>query len=117
MPDCEEHFQPLENAIREKFIRALLKRQVTELERDLLSMPARMGGMGIFRPVLECKISSTNSAIISAPLVKLIQRQEYDFNPSELADEMKGLRAAVDKESDIRFNEIRGKIIDAADAN
>jgi hypothetical protein len=34
MPDCEEHFQPLENAIREKFIRALLKRQVTELERD-----------------------------------------------------------------------------------
>jgi hypothetical protein len=30
---------------------------------------------------------------------------------------MKGLRAAVDMESDLRFKEIRGMIIDAADAN
>ena len=30
---------------------------------------------------------------------------------------MKILRAAVDKESDLRFKEIRGMIMDAADAN
>jgi hypothetical protein len=80
-----------------------------------LSLPARMGGMGIFKPVQECKVSSTNSAYISAPLVKLIQRQEYDFNPRELAEEMKGLRANVDKESDERFREIRDMIIQYAD--
>lgn len=109
MPHCEDHFQPLEKAMRERLIRALLNRQVSDPERDMLSLPARMGGMGIFNPVLECKVSSTNSALISAPLVKLIQRQEYDFDSSELADEMKGLRAAVNRESHARF-------IDGADA-
>ena len=111
MPDCAEHFQPLEDVIQQDFIHALFKRQVTEPERDMLSLPARMGGMGIFKPVQECKISSTNSQFISAPLVKLISRQEYDFRPRELAEEMKGLRAQVDKASEERFKEIRDTIL------
>ena len=77
----------------------------------MLSLPARMGGMGIFKPVQECKISSTNSQFISAPIVKLISRQEYDFSPRELAEEMKGLRAQVDKVSEERFKEIRDTIL------
>ena len=55
-------------------MRALLKREVSEVERDMLSLPARMGGMGIYKPVEECLISNTNSANINAPLVRLIQR-------------------------------------------
>ena len=62
-----------------------------------------MGGMGLYKPVEECLISNTNSAYISDPLVRLIQRQVFDFDPRELADEMKALRADVDKESDARF--------------
>src|SRR6476660_6861428 len=63
--------------------------------------------MGIYKPVEECLISSTNSAYISAPLVRLIQRQIFDFDPRELADAMKALRADVDTESDTRF---KGKL-------
>jgi hypothetical protein len=59
--------------------------------------------MGIYKPVEECQISSVNSAYISDPLVRLIQRQAFDFDPRELAGEMKSLRAEVDKESDERF--------------
>ena len=44
-----------------------------------------------------------------------IQRQEYDFSPRQLAEEMKSLRADVDKESDERFRRIRDMIINAAD--
>src|SRR5690349_519577 len=84
------------------FIKALFKRDVNYLKRDMLSLPARMGGMGLFKPTEECIVSGTNSAFISAPLVKLIQRQEYDFDPNELAEEMKSMRAEVDKEMDAR---------------
>ena len=69
----------------------------------MLSLPARMGGLGIYKPMDECLISSTNSAYISDPLVRLIQRQVFDFDPRELAAQMKALRADVDKESDERF--------------
>ena len=69
----------------------------------MLSLPARMGGMGIYKPAEECLISNINSEYISAPLVRLIQRQTFDFEPHELADQMKVLRAEVDKESDTRF--------------
>jgi hypothetical protein len=114
MPECGDLFQPLEQAIRAHLIKALFKRDVNDLERDMLSLPARMGGMGLFKPTEECVISSTNSAYISAPLVKLIQRQEYDFDPNELAEEMKSMRAEVDKEMDARNKAKRDAIMSVA---
>src|SRR6185437_11883492 len=50
MLDAADLFQPLEESIRKDFIRALLKRDVNDLERDMLSLPARMGGLGLFKP-------------------------------------------------------------------
>ena len=69
----------------------------------MVSLPARMGGLGIYNPVEECLISNTNSAYISAPLVRLIQRQVFEFDPLELTAAMRALRADVDKQSDERF--------------
>jgi hypothetical protein len=103
MPAVSHLFQPLEDSIRHSFVRSLLKREVNDRERDMISLPARMGGLGIYNPVIECLISNTNSAYISAPLVRLIQKQEFQFDPRELADEMKVLRSEVDTESDKRF--------------
>lgn len=59
--------------------------------------------MGIFNPTEECLISNINSSYISAPLVRLIQRQVFDFDPRELANEMKALRAEVDTKADARL--------------
>ena len=47
MPDVSPLFLRLEEAIRMTFLPALLRRQVNDLEREVLSMPARMGGLGI----------------------------------------------------------------------
>jgi hypothetical protein len=116
MPDCAELFEPLEQAIRGDFIRTLLKRDVNDLERDMLSLPARMGGMGIFKPTEECLISSANSIYISAPLVRLIEKQAYEFDPRELAEEMKSLRAEVDSKSDARYRAKREQIMQLAPA-
>ena len=62
-----------------------------------------MGGLGIGKPTEECMIAHTNSMYVCAPLVRLIQRQEHQFDPSELLREVKGLRTDVDKEADARF--------------
>ena len=70
--------------------------------------------MGIFKPTEECLISNTNSAYISAPLVRLIQRQVFDFDPLELAGEMKTLRTHVDAESDSRFKAKLAVILEVA---
>ena len=113
MPETSHLFKPLEETIRADFIRSL-RREVTDLERDMLSLPARMGGMGIFKPTEECLISNTNSAYISAPLVRLIQRQVFDFDPLELADEMKTLRTHVAAESDSRFKAKLAVILEVA---
>jgi len=103
MPATPLLFQPLEDAIRSIFIPALLRRDVNDLERDLLSLPARMGGMGICKPTEECLIAHTNSVYVSAPLVRLIQRQEFEFDPGDLSAEIKKLRADVDVESETRY--------------
>src|SRR4051812_45187786 len=52
-----------------------------------------MGGMGIYKPVEECQISSLHQRP-SGP--------SHSDKRSELAGEMKALRADVDKESDAR---------------
>jgi hypothetical protein len=81
MPEVSHLFQPLEDVIRHDFLRALLRRDVNDLERDMLSLPARMGGLGVYKPTIECLISSTNSAYISDPLVRLIKRS-VRFRPT-----------------------------------
>ena len=44
MPGAGFFLQALEDCIRGVFIPALLKRDVSDNERDLLSLPAKLGG-------------------------------------------------------------------------
>ena len=114
MPGTIDLFQPLEEVIRLVFIKSLLRRDVNDLERELLSLPARMGGLGIAKPTEECLFSHTNSMSVSAPLVRLIKRQMFEFNSRELSSEVKSLRAAVDKESDLRATKKMETVIENA---
>ena len=116
MPGMPALFQPLEDVIRTVLIPALLRREVNDLERDLISLPARMGGLGICKPTDECLISHTNSVYVSAPLVRLVQRQELDFEPAALSDEIKKLRLDVDKENETRNKAKLDLIIENAPA-
>ena len=93
MPGVSELLQPLEDVIRQEFIPSLLRREVNDMERDLLSLPARLGGMGITKPTEECLIANTNSQYVSAPLVRLVKRQEFELEPSELLSQIKNLRS------------------------
>ena len=89
MPRTSPLFQPLEDAIRKVLIPALLRRDVTDLERDILGLPARFGGLGLYKPTEECQLAHDNSLLISLPLVRLISRQEAELDPKAIMDETK----------------------------
>ena len=81
MSEIASLLQPLEDEIRLSFIPALLRRIVNDDERALLALPARFGGLGLCNPAVECNSAFANSTFLSEPLVRLILRQETEFEP------------------------------------
>ena len=80
IPDTKQYFLPLEEIIREKFIPAVIGRAVTDLERRILSLPVRMGGLGIQNPVLTADIEFQNSITVTQNLSSLIEAQEQNLD-------------------------------------
>ena len=50
VPDIQHLFIPLEEAIREKLIPAIIGRKVSNIERRIFALPVRLGGLGIRDP-------------------------------------------------------------------
>ena len=50
LPGISDFLQPLELSIIKEFIPAVTGNCVSDLERDLLALPARMGGLGLRNP-------------------------------------------------------------------
>ena len=74
--DIGHLFQPLEDLIREKFIPAIVGRKVSEIERRILALPVRFGGIGILNPVESAQIEYETSVKITANLKNIIFNQE-----------------------------------------
>ena len=72
-PDVGHLLQPLEDAIRHKFIPALTGQCApNDTEHELLALPVRLGGLGIINPVQLTSFQHTSSKKVTAPLVTLI---------------------------------------------
>ena len=79
IPDIQGLLLPLENAIHQHFIPALAKRHVSsKIERNLLALPVRLGGMGINNPTKESTYAFEASERITALIVALILAQEIN---------------------------------------
>ena len=50
IPGVAELFQPLEDALRESLLPALLGKPINDTEREILALPVRLGGLGIPDP-------------------------------------------------------------------
>ena len=69
--------EPLEEAIRYKFARAVTGRPAfSENERDILSLPAKMGGLDLCKPMESAQEEYMNSCTATAPLVQAACQQE-----------------------------------------
>ena len=76
IPEVSSFFQPLEDAIRFKLVPALLGKCVNDIERDIIALPTRLGGLGIHDPTKTADREYKCSREITKQLVNLILNQQ-----------------------------------------
>ena len=76
VPDIADLLQPLEDAIHQHYIPSLTGRPpCSSVERDLLALPTRLGGLGLSNPTTIASDNFTSLEHITAPLIALIISQ------------------------------------------
>ena len=80
IPNISNLFQPLEEAIRTKFIPAIVGRAVSDIERQMLALPVRLGGIGIRDPTTTADLEYLISATVTNTLADVIVSQDKDFS-------------------------------------
>ena len=85
---------PLENAIRSLFIPSLTGHSPPgDLVRELLALPANLGGIGLINPLEIAIDQHSTSRKISAPLVELVVVQDHRI--AECPETQRQIKAAV----------------------
>ena len=87
VPGISRLFEPLEDALRTKLIPALARgRAINDLDRRLLELPPRMGGLGIPNPVVVAEEEFQNSLRLTTSLVEKIvaQEEQGEVNSQEI---------------------------------
>ena len=67
-----DFLQPLELSIIKQFIPAVTGKCVSHLERDLLSLPAHMGGLGLCNPSANANFESDSFLQVTSALIQEI---------------------------------------------
>ena len=81
-PNIENLIKPLEETIRKVFLPNLTGQNAfSDTERELLALPAHLGGLGIFDPSKKSALHYSMCETISAPLVRLILDQSEAYAP------------------------------------
>lgn len=80
IPDIEKLMEPLEDAISNELIPAIVGRKVSPTEREILSLPVRYGGLGIHNPATTSAREYHCSRAITEPLVTQICKQEMSVS-------------------------------------
>ena len=80
IPTISNLFKPLEECIQKIFLPSLLGRHISEVQRNILSLPVRFGGLGIANPVETADREYYASKTITQNLTNLILQQEQDIS-------------------------------------
>ena len=81
IPNVDDLFHPLEDCIRHSFILAVTGHlPPSDLDRDFLARPTRIGGMGIVNPIRMCAFEFFTSNKVSKPLQSLLLSQTSAFS-------------------------------------
>lgn len=97
VPDIADLLQPIDSAIQQRFIPALTGRpEPGLLERQLLALPTRLGGLGLSIPSVVAPEQHAASLRITAPLAALIAQQEYCLG--DATDEQLVIKGTIHRE-------------------
>ena len=85
IPAISDMLHPLEETITNILIPALTGRSsISGLERELLALPPRLGGLGISIPSVEAALQHCYSLKVTAPIVAKIIAQNHDFSYEDI---------------------------------
>ena len=115
VPNVSNFFEPLEGAIRHYLIPAIIGRKVSDLERRLISLPVRLGGLGIQNPMLTADTEFRNSTIVTENLTNLIINQEKDlsnYDACQVSEEIKKLKLEKEENLLMQLQEIKNLVDD-----
>jgi len=88
IPDISDLLLPLEEAINLFFIPALTGRDgISEVERQLFSLPTQLGGLSLTKPTEVAELEYTSSQKITAPLAALILIQQQEITYDTVIDQ------------------------------
>ena len=104
-------FQPLEDVLHQHFIPALTGRDpCSEVERELLALPCRLGGLNIPNPTTICEFQFSASKKLSGPLASLILRQSDEFSIPSLHSIKSDIRRARQLLSTANFDDVKSRL-------
>ena len=82
--EIQDLLLPLENAILHLLIPAINERKCNQLDRNILALPVRLGGLGLGNPSLEAKREYASSVKVTKPLVEQIVSQSHQLPEDSL---------------------------------
>ena len=78
LPNIEDLLEPLERAISDVLIPSMVDHKCTQLERDILSLPVRLGGLGFTNPTQSANAELQASVNVTAPFAERIMSQLHE---------------------------------------
>ena len=89
LPGIGELFSPLEQIIRVHLLPTLTgKSAFSDVERQLISLSSRLGGLGIINPCVTSAFQYDASQSVTGPLVSLILEQDSQFTVGVLNERL-----------------------------
>ena len=77
VPEISEYFDELEYEIHNTLLPAIIGREISDLEREIVALPVRLGGLGIPMPNKESKYEYEASRQITNSLKEVIISQKH----------------------------------------
>ena len=97
-PQISHLLQPIEDVINNVFLPSIIGKSITELERKIIALPVRFGGMGIPNPTLVADTEYQSSLKITSTLQNAIKTQQSTLDNNENRNEMKRLKYQIKKD-------------------
>ncbi len=75
----QDLLQPLDDSISNYLLSALVDHNFTPLERDILAIPVKKGGIEVTNPCFEAPLEHSASKKVTAPMVEQIHLQAHNL--------------------------------------
>ena len=115
VPNCGDHFTPLGDRINNSFWPSLFGGGIDSIEKQLFSLPARMGGLGVRNPVDFAKLAFDTSRSCAAHLIDAVK----GLSVFDISEHMQVIRNSKQSQSlqcrerdEQTFNSILGLVCD-----